>query len=54
LYAFFISPMRATDTAHLILDLITRIISGEAYKLWYHVSPPRQLGVRWAANNSSQ
>jgi len=35
LYAFFTSPMHATCPNHLILlDLITRIISGVAYKLW--------------------
>jgi hypothetical protein len=34
LYAFLISPMHATCAAHLILDLITLIIFGKAYKLW--------------------
>jgi len=34
LYAFLISPMRATFPAHLLLlELITLIISYEAYKL---------------------
>jgi hypothetical protein len=34
LYAFLVSPLRATWPAHLILlDLITLIILGEAYKL---------------------
>jgi len=35
LYAFFISPMRATFPAHAIfLVFIIMIIFGEAYKLW--------------------
>jgi hypothetical protein len=35
LYAFPTSSMRATCHAHtIILDLVTRIIFGEAYKLW--------------------
>jgi len=35
LYAFLISPMRATCTAYLILlDLITLIIIGEMHMLW--------------------
>jgi hypothetical protein len=35
LYTFPISPMHATYSAYLILlDLITLLISGEAYKLW--------------------
>jgi len=33
LYAFIISPMRATCSFHLILDLITIIIFGRVYKL---------------------
>jgi len=34
-YAFFISPVHAICTAHLILlDLITLVIFGEAYKVW--------------------
>jgi hypothetical protein len=32
LYKFLISPMRATCSTHIILDLITRIF-GEVYKL---------------------
>jgi hypothetical protein len=35
LYAFLVSPIRATCLAHLIrLDLLIIIISGEQYKLW--------------------
>jgi len=33
-YKFLISTVRATCPAHIILDLITQIIRGEAYKLW--------------------
>jgi hypothetical protein len=36
LYAFIISPMRATSPTYLIiLDLISLIIFGEGYNLWY-------------------
>jgi hypothetical protein len=34
LYAFLITPMQATCPTHLILDLITLIIFGEACELW--------------------
>jgi hypothetical protein len=32
---FFIFPMAITDPTCLILDLISFIIFGEGYKLWY-------------------